>query len=234
MCIPVPFQELSSVQYYSVDEQLTELTAALKLQFQRHCFIQIRQQETQPMLVPLVEPVTTFTYNRKNLDWYIGRQHEHQHALPAAEVDRLLEEQEVALLREATAASPSPGAIGGTEPAADSAQGTHTTGSPIRNRAPRPVEVPRAAPRKRGPKRDMENHSKVAALIRSFGENWTADDNLLEICDELDRQKIPPPKTWLTRPEGPARRWNRGRQNYPHLVIKAIKDRCKAASGDAA
>lgn len=26
---PVPFKELSSVQYYSVDEQLTQLTAAL-------------------------------------------------------------------------------------------------------------------------------------------------------------------------------------------------------------
>ncbi|MBZ5625375.1 MAG: type IV secretion system DNA-binding domain-containing protein, partial [Acidobacteriia bacterium] len=32
---PVPFQELSSIQYYSVEEQLTELAAALKLQFQR-------------------------------------------------------------------------------------------------------------------------------------------------------------------------------------------------------
>jgi len=28
---------------------MTELTGALKNQFQRHCFIQIRQQETQPI-----------------------------------------------------------------------------------------------------------------------------------------------------------------------------------------
>src|ERR1035438_8931746 len=62
---PVPFQELSSIQYHSLDEQLTELTAALKLQFQRHCFIQIRQQETQPMLVPFVEPVTTRSEERR-------------------------------------------------------------------------------------------------------------------------------------------------------------------------
>jgi hypothetical protein len=68
-----------------------------------------------------------------------------------------------------------------------------------------------------------------ASTIRGFGENWTSGDNLVEICEELDRQEIPPPKTWLTRPEGPARSWSRGRQNYPHLVIKAIKDRCKAA-----
>src|ERR1017187_5879545 len=98
---PVPFRELSSVQYYSIEEQLTELTAALKLQFQRHCFIQIRQQETQPMLVPFVEPVTTFIYGREKLDWYIQRQHEKQKALPATEVDRLLEEQETALLQAA-------------------------------------------------------------------------------------------------------------------------------------
>ena len=101
---PVPFQELSSVQYYTVDEQLTELTAALKIQFQRHCFIQIRQQETQPMLVPFVEPVTTFTYNRSMLDYYIKRQHEKQHALPASAVDLLLEQQEADLLQ---AAAPS-------------------------------------------------------------------------------------------------------------------------------
>ena len=105
---PVPFQELSSVQYYTLEEQLTELTAALKIQFQRHCFIQIRQRETQPMLVPFVEPVTTFTYSRKNLDWYIQRQHERNKALPVVEVDRLLEQQELALLKAAQPALPPP------------------------------------------------------------------------------------------------------------------------------
>jgi len=238
---PVPFQELSSVQYYTIDEQLTELTAALKLQFQRHCFIQIRQQETQPMLVPFVEPVTTFTYDRKNLDWYIDRQHQKQKALPAAEVDRLLAEQETALLQAAQSrvevstpdAAPT-GELTSSEPPEPSAD------SPIWNRAPRITETPAVglatgtalpptAARKRGPKPDRENHARVAALIRAYGEQWTSDDNLVEICEELDRQKVPMPKTWLMRKEGPARSWSRGRQNYPHLVIKAIKDRCKAA-----
>jgi hypothetical protein len=75
---------------------------------------------------------------------------------------------------------------------------------------------------------DIENHAQVAAVIRNYGETWTADDNLIEICEELDRRKIPVPKTWLMRKEGPARSWSRGRQHYPHLVIKAIKDRCMA------
>ena len=96
---PVPFQELSSIQYHSLEEQLTQMAAALKKQFQRHCFIQIRQQDTQPLLVPFVEPVTTFIYNRKNLDRYIELKHEKQKALPAPEVDRLLIEQEAALLQ---------------------------------------------------------------------------------------------------------------------------------------
>ena len=39
--VPVPFEELSSVQYYTLEEQLTEATAALKQQFPRHCFIKL-------------------------------------------------------------------------------------------------------------------------------------------------------------------------------------------------
>jgi hypothetical protein len=57
--VPVPFQELSSVQYYSLDEQLTELTAALKEQYARHCFIKLPGEDTQPLLVPKVEQFFT-------------------------------------------------------------------------------------------------------------------------------------------------------------------------------
>ena len=99
---PVPFQELSSVQYFPLEEQLTQLTASLKEQFQRHCFVKIHQQDTQPMLVPFVDPVVTFIYNRKNLDWYMEREFKKQQALPAAAVDRLLIEQEAALLIKTT------------------------------------------------------------------------------------------------------------------------------------
>ena len=235
---PVPFQELSSVQYYTVDEQLTELTAALKIQFQRHCFIQIRQQETQPMLVPFVEPVTTFTYDRSMLNYYIKRQHERQHALPAAEVDLLLEQQEADLLQ---AAAPSILIPIETEQhtilfvPAPGAPPPKSTTAPIWNRAgsSESADVPKALARKRGPQPDMENHEKVVKIIRAYGENWTSDDNLLEICEELDRQEVPSPKTWATRSDGVARTWSRGRHHYQYLVIKAIKDRLRAAAGQA-
>jgi hypothetical protein len=228
---PVPFQELSSVQYYSTEEQLVELTAALKNQFQRHCFIQIRQQETQPMLVPLVEPVTTFAYDRRNLDWYIALQHRRQRALPAAEVDRLLEAQEAALLQEVQR-PPVPSSEPLTaESGSQASPLSDGSSSPIWNRAATPAE------RKRGPKADIENYAKAARIVKSYGAEWTSDGNLMEICDEFDAQKIPPPKTWISRREGAARSWTRGRQLYPQLVIRAIKDRLealeKAASSSA-
>lgn len=232
--VPVPFQELSSVHYYTLDEQLAELTAALKNQFQRHCFIQIRQQETQPMLVPFVEPVTTFIYNRENLIWYIQQQHQKQLALPAAEVDRLLEAQETALLQTVRGCSDEPSKAElevmvmaeATPPPPAPAK----SDAPIWQLTPDVVIVPAtASERKRGPKPDQENHAKVARVIAAYGATWTSDDNLLEICDEFDRQQIPVPKTWATRSDGQARSWCRAYQHYPHLVVKAIKDRLKAA-----
>ncbi len=96
--IPVPFQELSSVQYFSLDEQLHEMAAALKEQFPRHCFIKIQGQDTQPLLVPKVEQPYT---SEENLQWYRDWQMQQQRALPAAEVDRQLMEQEVKFLEAA-------------------------------------------------------------------------------------------------------------------------------------
>jgi hypothetical protein len=233
---PVPFEELSSIQYYSLDEQLTELTAALKLQFQRHCFIQIRQRETQPMLVPFVQPVTTFTYSRKSLDWYIQQQHTKQNALSVVEVDRLLEQQETALLQAAQPAPQTANSLDGYEFAESSQHQQSDPAAPIWDRSgstqgaesPSP-SAPRPLPRKRGPKPDLESHAKVARTIRAYGEGWTTDESLFEICEELDRQKIQVPKTWATRRDGSAHSWRRALQYYPHLVVKAIKDRCKAS-----
>jgi hypothetical protein len=96
--VPVPFQELSSVQYYSLDEQLTELTAALKEQYARHCFIKIPGEDTEPMLVPKVEQFYTA---EKNIRWYEDKLLAKNNALSAAEVDNLIAAQETALLKAA-------------------------------------------------------------------------------------------------------------------------------------
>ena len=68
--LPVPFRELSSVQYMSTDEQLLQLTAALKEQFGRHCFIKIHHQPTQPLRVPFI--AAPFTPHSA-LSWYKSR-----------------------------------------------------------------------------------------------------------------------------------------------------------------
>jgi hypothetical protein len=94
--IPVPFQELSSVQYYSLEEQLMEMTAALKEQFPRHCFIKIQTEDAEPMLVPKVEQSYT---SAKNIERYEDKLLTATNALPVAEVDRLIAAQETALLQ---------------------------------------------------------------------------------------------------------------------------------------
>ena len=91
--IPVPFQELSSVQYFSTEEQLTQLTAALKEQFKRHCFIKIHEQKTQPMLVPMVR---SFFTPKENVQWYEQRLHARANARPAAEVDAAMQREDSA------------------------------------------------------------------------------------------------------------------------------------------
>ncbi len=242
--IPVPFQELSSVQYFSLDEQLTLLTAALKEQFKRHCFIKVNQEETQPLLVPFVERVATFDYSRENLDWYIQQELTKQHALSAAEVDRLLEGQETALLQ-SVIESPGETSIdiawvelqqARSRPKTAEQKATqriwNRTGSgnvtPVKALPPN-LTGRQVLERKRGPKADIENHVKVAEIITAHGDAWTTDDHLREICDALDQEGVPIPKTWPMRADGKSRSWTRGLENYPHLVVKAIKDRCKAA-----
>ena len=94
--LPVPFQELSSVQYFSTEEQLIQLTAALKEQFGRHCFIKIHHQKTQPMRVPFVEEYHTPAQNKK---WYEDRLFTSAGAVPAEAVDAAIAEEESALLQ---------------------------------------------------------------------------------------------------------------------------------------
>jgi hypothetical protein len=82
--IPVPFTELSSIQYFPVEEQLLQLTAALKEQFGRHCFIKIHHRQTQPLRVPLVvSPYTT----AKSIGWYKTKLLEKGGAVAALTVD---------------------------------------------------------------------------------------------------------------------------------------------------
>jgi len=85
--LPVPFKELSNIQFYTPEEQVLELTAGLKEQFPRHCFIKIHQHKTQPMLVPFVKK---FYMPPENLTRYNERLLARAGACPAAEIDNLV------------------------------------------------------------------------------------------------------------------------------------------------
>jgi len=97
--IPRPFRELSSVQYYSLEEQLMALTAALKEQPARHSFVKIAQQSARPMVVP---DVRDFYTTRANKQWYFDKQMSKQDALPPDQIDLLLKNQERILVESAT------------------------------------------------------------------------------------------------------------------------------------
>jgi hypothetical protein len=103
--IPVPFQELSSVQYFTLEEQLTELTAALKGQFGRHCFIKIHHQKTQPLRVPFIR--SHYTPEKVIAD-YQTKKLTAEGAQAAAVVDECIARQDEELRRTVTATANEP------------------------------------------------------------------------------------------------------------------------------
>ena len=104
--VPGAFQrDFSSIQHYSAEEQLNELTGAPKRQFERHCFIQLPKEKTQPMLVPRVEDYYT---SKAVIDSYKGKEARRHHGLSAYDVDALIDAQETALLHEVSTGSPEP------------------------------------------------------------------------------------------------------------------------------
>ena len=103
--IPVPFQELSSVQYFTFEEQLIQLTAALKGQFGRHCFIKIHHQKTQPLRVPLIRSHYT---PEKSIAEYQTRKLAAEGAQTAAVVDECIARQDEELRRSVMTAAKVP------------------------------------------------------------------------------------------------------------------------------
>ena len=96
--LPMPYKELSSVQYYTIEEQLLELTQALKLAQQRHCFIQLPNQETQPLLVPYIKD---FYLSEDTVKAYAGRKALEAMAISPEEADRQISQarEDLLLLR---------------------------------------------------------------------------------------------------------------------------------------
>jgi hypothetical protein len=96
--VPIPKQELTTESEWTREEKLSKVAEMLKCQQQAHCFIKLDMEKTQPLRVPFVKdpglsPELLSDYQR---DIYTA-----QGALPAAEVDRLIEESQQQFLEEA-------------------------------------------------------------------------------------------------------------------------------------
>jgi TraM recognition site of TraD and TraG/Type IV secretion-system coupling protein DNA-binding domain len=212
--VPVPFQELSSVQFMPIETQLHLMTAALKEQFPRHCFIKIQQHDTEPLLVPNVEDVSV---SRTNRQWWINKSLSLASALAPEAVDGLLNEQETALLQSAGPEVHSP-------PVAIPAEGIWT-----RQQSPLAASPKKIHAKKSGPSPDAENHLKTEGIVAKFGDKWGAGESLVEVCEELDAAGVPVPQAWWSRLKNRAQTWTTAYRNNRREARRAIQDRLKAA-----
>lgn len=89
--VPIPTQELGSETEWTREEKVSKVAQMLKEQQQRHCFIKIDQEGTQPLKVPLVR---RYAVASETLPEYEGDVYKAQDALAAATVDRALKESE--------------------------------------------------------------------------------------------------------------------------------------------
>lgn len=93
--VPIPVQELGSETEWSREEKVSRIAEMLKYQQQRHCFIKLDTEKTQPLKVPFVRE---FGVPAEYLIEYERELYSRQGALPAVEADRLISESERAFL----------------------------------------------------------------------------------------------------------------------------------------
>jgi hypothetical protein len=99
--VPIPVQELGSEAEWSREEKVSKVAEMLKCQQQRHCFIKLDTEKTQPLKVPFVKE---YSHSPDYLLEYQQAVYQQQGALPAYQVDQLLIESEQKFLTEAQAA----------------------------------------------------------------------------------------------------------------------------------
>jgi hypothetical protein len=87
--VPIPTQELGSETEWSREDKVSRVAEMLKTQQQRHCFIKLDTERTQPLRIPFVKD---YSLSEGNLLQYQENVYRAQNAIPAHHVDRLLEE----------------------------------------------------------------------------------------------------------------------------------------------
>lgn len=94
-----PFKEVSSIEDYSLQEIIEKYTAWIKNQPDRHAQLKIRQNATIPIITPLVQSCRV---REKDIQAFKEKVYS-RYALPALEVDKMIEERRRKFLEEAEA-----------------------------------------------------------------------------------------------------------------------------------
>ncbi len=100
----------------------------------------------------------------------------------------------------------------------------HKAQAEIRQRLPQSVRI------KPGPRPDRETASRVHKVITQVAgvDRWKG--KLDDICEALDQEAIPPPKTWRKR-DPPLRNWVDAATMEPGVAKKAIVHHLEIAQG---
>jgi hypothetical protein len=93
--VPIPIQELGSEAEWSREEKVSKVAEILKYQQQRHCFIKLDTEKTQPLQIPFVKDSAI---SQARLAEYEQGVYAEQGALDALTVDSLLEASETRFL----------------------------------------------------------------------------------------------------------------------------------------
>lgn len=96
--VPIPVQELGSEAEWSREEKVSKVAEMLKYQQERHCFIKLDTEITQPLKVPFV---SDYFVSDENLVDYEKEVYEAQHAISGSDADRLIQENETRFLSSA-------------------------------------------------------------------------------------------------------------------------------------
>lgn len=89
--VPIPVQELGSETEWSLEEKRSKVAELLKTQQQRHCFVKIDTQKTEPLLI---DRLRDFYLTREEVQQYKLEAFAEQQAISAAAADQHLLEDE--------------------------------------------------------------------------------------------------------------------------------------------
>ena len=97
--VPIPTKELSTETEWSREEKVSKVAEMLKHQQERHCFIKLDTELTQPLRVPLVR---SYSQSDETLLEYESAVYEAQGAWSASAVDTILADSESTFLERVT------------------------------------------------------------------------------------------------------------------------------------